>query len=139
MAGAPFIEEANYLRDVNETAWKWEYLGEVTGTDGAVFGNIVEERLSDAHIRGFERTRNGVDWGWFPDPWRFVRCGWEPGARRLILFQELTANRKTPAETGQMVVDALTFSDKRGLRWKSWTGLSYAASPSSPRHRIGPA
>ena len=51
-------------------------------------------------MRGFERTRNGVDWGWFPDPWRFVRCGWEPGARRLILFQELSANRKTPAETG---------------------------------------
>lgn len=51
-------------------------------------------------MRGFERTRNGVDWGWFPDPWRFVRCGWEPGARWLILFQELSANRKTPAETG---------------------------------------
>ena len=65
-------------------------------------------------MRGFERTRNGVDWGWFPDPWRFVRCGWEPGARRLILFQELSANRKTPAETGWMMVGALAFSDKTG-------------------------
>lgn len=72
-------------------------LGEVTGTGGEVFGNIVEERLGDARIRKDAQWR-GL--GWFPDPWRFVRCGWEPGARRLILFQELSANRKTPAETG---------------------------------------
>ena len=32
--GAPFIEEAEYLRDVNETAWRWEYLGEIVGAGG---------------------------------------------------------------------------------------------------------
>ena len=32
--GEPFIDEAEYLCDVNETAWRWEYLGEVTGTGG---------------------------------------------------------------------------------------------------------
>ena len=25
--GSPFIVEAEYLRDTNETAWRWEYLG----------------------------------------------------------------------------------------------------------------
>ena len=40
-----------------------------------MFNNVVSVRLSDAACRGFSRTRNGVDWGWFPDPWRFVRCG----------------------------------------------------------------
>lgn len=79
--GALFVEEAEYLRETNERAWRWEYLGEVTGTGGAVFDNIVEARLTDARVRGFECVRNGVDWGWFPDPWRFVRCGWEPGAQ----------------------------------------------------------
>ena len=59
-----------------------------------MFGNVVGRRLTDAQCRGFSRTRNGVDWGWFPDPWRFVRCGWAPGERRLFLFQELSANRK---------------------------------------------
>lgn len=112
--GAPFIDEAEYLRDTNERAWKWEYLGEVTGTGGSVFGNIVDEQLSDSRIRSFERTRNGVDWGWFPDPWRFVRCAWEPGARRLLIFEEHSANKKTPAETGQMVLDAMTFADEPG-------------------------
>ena len=40
--GLPFIEEAEYLRDTNEMAWRWEYLGEITGTGGAVFDNIHE-------------------------------------------------------------------------------------------------
>ena len=112
--GSAFLEEAEYLRDENEVAWRWEYLGEVTGTGGAVFDNVREERLSLARVRGFERVRNGVDWGWFPDPWRFVRCGWEPGARRLTVFEEHSANRMMPADTGRVVVDSLTFADEVG-------------------------
>ncbi|EHF02191.1 phage terminase large subunit [Olsenella sp. oral taxon 809 str. F0356] len=112
--GAPFIDEAEYLRDVNETAWRWEYLGEITGTGGNVLDNVIDESLSLHRIRNFERTRNGVDWGWFPDPWRFVRCAWEPAARRLLIFEEHSANKKTPAETGQMLVNAMTFSDEEG-------------------------
>lgn len=86
--GAPFVEEAEYLRDTNEQAWRWEYLGEITGTGGAIFDNVHEAKLSDSRIRTFQRIRNGVDWGWFPDPWRFVRCAWEPNARRLLVFEE---------------------------------------------------
>ncbi len=66
--GSPFIVEAEYLRDTNETAWRWEYLGEIAGTGGAVFNNVHDARLSDSRIRDFERVLNGVDWGWFPDP-----------------------------------------------------------------------
>ena len=112
--GGPFVEEAEYLREVVEQAWRSEYLGEVTGTGGSVFNNVVSVRLSGAACRGFSRTRCGVDWGWFPDPWRFVRCGWEPGERRLTIFGELSANRKTPSETAAMVTDALTYSDASG-------------------------
>ena len=61
--GEPFIDEAEHLHDVNETAWRWEYLGEVAGTGGNVFTNVIDERLSLSRIRNFERTRNGVDWG----------------------------------------------------------------------------
>lgn len=112
--GRPFFEEAELLRVENERAWRWEYLGEVTGTGGSVFTNILGERVSDEEIASFDRIRVGVDWGWFPDPWRCVVCAWEPSSRRLVVFKELTANRKTPAETGAMVVDALTFADREG-------------------------
>lgn len=112
--GAPFIEEAEYVRETNDKAWRWEYLGEITGTGGAIFDNVREEELTLARIRGFERRRNGIDWGWFPDPWRFVRCGWEPAARRLVIFEEHTANKTMPADTGRVVVDALTYADAEG-------------------------
>lgn len=112
--GRPFIEEAEYLRETNEKAWRWEYLGEVTGTGGAVFDNVRDVRLGDDSIRRFSRTRNGIDWGWFPDPWRFVRCGWEPAARRLTIFEEHSANKMTPEQTGRLVVDAMTFADELG-------------------------
>lgn len=112
--GRPFIEEAEYLRDTNERAWRWEYLGEVTGTGGAVFDNVCEGCVGDERARGFELVRNGVDWGWFPDPWRFVRCGWEPAARRLTVFEEHTANRTMPVDTGRVVVDSLTYADAPG-------------------------
>ncbi len=112
--GAPFVDEAEYVREVSEKSWRWEYLGDVTGTGGAVFDNVRDERLSDEWILGLERRRTGVDWGWFPDPWRCVRVGWEPAARRLIVFEELSANRMMPADTGRLVVDALTYADAPG-------------------------
>lgn len=112
--GRPFMEEAEHLRCENEKAWRWEYLGEVTGTGGAVFDNVVDERLDDERVRTFSRTRNGVDWGWFPDPWRFVRCGWEPAARRLVVFEEHSANKMTAERTGQIVLDSMTFADVPG-------------------------
>ena len=79
-----------------------------------MFNNIVEERVTDARMRGFGLVRCEVDWGWFPDPWRMVRMGWEPGERRLTISSELTANRKTPAETAAMAVEELTFADEPG-------------------------
>ena len=112
--GEPFIAEAEYLRDTNELAWRWEFLGDVVGTGGSVFTNVVEREVTDEEIRSFERIRNGLDWGWWPDPWRFVRCEWQPGARRLIIFEEHSANKKTPEETGRIVLEALTYADSPG-------------------------
>ena len=122
--GGPFIEEAEYLREVNETAWRWEFLGDVVGTGGNVFSNIVEREVTDEEIRTFERIRNGLDWGWWPDPWRFVRCEWQPGSRRLIIFEEHTANKMTPEETGRIVLDSLTYA-ARPARKGRMRKLSY--------------
>ncbi|MDO4539425.1 MAG: hypothetical protein Q4B54_14765 [Coriobacteriales bacterium] len=74
--------------------------------------------MSDDRIRNFERVRNGVDWGWFPDPRRFVRCAWEPGQRRLLIFEKHSANKTMPADTGRIVVDSFTYTDE-------WRGEPY--------------
>lgn len=112
--GEPFIEDAEWLKATNEQQYRWEMLGEITGTGGSVFDNIVQRRIPDEEIRSFDNPRNGVDWGWFPDPWRFIRCEWQRGERRLIVFEEHSRNRMLPRDTGQIIVDALTYPDSPG-------------------------
>lgn len=109
--GPAFVEDAEYEREEHPTHYRWEFLGEITGTGGSVFENLVKVRLTDEEIRAFDNPRNGVDWGWFPDPWRFVRCEWQPGRRRLVIFDERSANKRTPEQTAQVVRDALTWVD----------------------------
>ena len=36
---------------------------------------------------------NGVDWGYFPDPWAFNRMGYDPAHQRLYVFDEASANK----------------------------------------------
>lgn len=112
--GAPFVEDAEYERWRDTNAYRWEFLGEVTGTEGNVFENLREVRLTDADIQAFDNRRNGVDWGWWPDPWRFVQCEWEPARRRLVVFGERSANKRTSADTAQVVRAALTYADAAG-------------------------
>ncbi len=114
--GQPFIDEAEYLRDTNERAYRWEYLGEVTGTGGNVFENLVGREVTDDEIATFDNPRNGCDFGWFPDPWRFVRCEWQAGSRRLIVFEEHSRNKTLPQETGRIIRDSLTYPDSKGAQ-----------------------
>lgn len=112
--GMPFIDDAEYIKEVDPKHYAWEFLGEITGTGGSVFDNIIRRTVTDEEIMGFERHRNGVDWGWFPDPWRFIRCEWQPRDRRLIIFDEHSRNKTLPRDTGKIIVDALTYPDAPG-------------------------
>ena len=114
--GQPFIDDAEYLRETNEQAYRWEMLGEITGTGGNVFENITARRIDDAEILSFDNFRNGIDWGWFPDPWCFIRGHYVASERRLYLFDEHRANKKLPSETGKIVADALTYTDRDGTK-----------------------
>lgn len=112
--GAQFIADADYEREAHPTHYRWEFLGEVTGTGGSVFENLVRVDLTDGDIMAFDNHRNGVDWGWFPDPWRFVRCEWQPGNRRLVIFDEASAVKTVPQETAKIVRAKLTYPTRPG-------------------------
>jgi len=112
--GSAFVADAEYEREEHPTHYRWEFLGEITGTGGTVFENLRKVTLTDEEIATFDNPRNGIDWGWFPDPWRLVRCEWQPGRRRLVIFDERSANKRTPAETAEITRQALTYSDGRG-------------------------
>ena len=65
--GDVFFEAAETLRARNETAYRHEYLGEVTGTGGTVFENVHDVRLTDNEIASFDRLYFGLDFGFSHD------------------------------------------------------------------------
>ena len=101
--GETFLGEAEALRAVNDAAYRHEYLGEVTGTGGAVFENVIIREVTDEEIAAFDYRYNGVDWGYFPDPWVFERMYHDPTRQRLVIFAEASAVRAGNRETAELV------------------------------------
>lgn len=97
--GEAFLQEAEYLKELNEKAYRHEYLGEVVGSGGAVFDNVRVEEITDAQIAAFDRIYNGVDWGFYPDPWAFNRMHYDAARRTLYIFGELTRYKKGNRQT----------------------------------------
>lgn len=97
--GEQFIMDAEHLRDTKPEAYAHEYLGEVTGSGNAIFDNVVGLPITDAEIKQFDRLYNGLDWGFYPDPWAFNQMHYDAARRTLYIFGELTrykeGNRKT--------------------------------------------
>lgn len=72
--GEQFFLEAEYLKKLHPTQYNHEYLGEVTGTGGEVFGNLEICRITDDEIQGFDNVKCGIDFGFASDPFVYVVC-----------------------------------------------------------------
>lgn len=103
--GDAFLQEAEYLKESNEKAYRHEYLGEVVGTGGAVFDNVVIENIADTQIRTFDRIYNGVDWGYYPDPWAFNQMHYDAARRTLYIFGELTRYKQGNRQTADALLE----------------------------------
>ena len=109
-----FISEAERLAQSNERAYRNEYMGEVTGTGGTVFDNLVLREISADEIGGFGATYAGLDFGWFPDPLHFVRCAYDPARRRLCIFDEYRTVKTSNADVYRILTEQkqLTAADE---------------------------
>ena len=83
-----FISEAERLAQSNERAYRNEYLGEVTGTGGNVFENLELREITDDEINSFGMFYQGIDWGYFPDPFQWARMAFDPARRILYIIDE---------------------------------------------------
>ena len=86
--GEPFIEEAEYLKEINPEAYKNEYLGEANGSGGNVLPNLVTREISDEEISHFDNIVNGLDFGWV-HPSFFIRAQYDVAQQRIIVFDEI--------------------------------------------------
>lgn len=102
--GKAFLDEAEYLKGINPTAYEHEYLGIPNGNGGMVFENVLAETITDQQVASFDRVLNGVDWGYYPDPWAFNRMHYDAARRTLYIFDELTAYKKGNRETADLLL-----------------------------------
>ena len=112
--GKAFIEEAEHLKKVNPTAYEHEYLGIANGNGGNVFDNVEVREITDDEIKEFDRIYQAVDFGWYPDPWAFVKVHFDAARRILYIFDEHKANKKSNRETYEIMVNehGITPNDK---------------------------
>ena len=99
--GQAFIDEANFLKEVNEKLYENEYLGLMTGVGGNVFENIELREITDDEINTFDYIYQGIDFGWFPDPLAWTKCCYNPSQRTLYIFDEFVVNKMSNADVWQ--------------------------------------
>ena len=96
--GQAFIDEAMFLKDVNEKLYDNEYLGLMTGVGGNVFENVELREITDDEINTFDFIYQGLDFGYFPDPLAWVKCCYNPSQRVLYIFDEFVVNKMSNAD-----------------------------------------
>ena len=97
------MEEAEHLKEVDERAYRHEYLGEAVGTGGNVFDNLELRTITDAEMRSFDRIYQGVDWGWYPDQFAFVRLHYDRTREKLYVLDEIYENKLTNEASATMI------------------------------------
>lgn len=103
--GKPFLDDAEFLKETNPIAYENEYMGIANGTGGNVFDNVTVREITDEEIDGFDMIYNGVDWGWFPDLYAFVRVAYVPSQHTLYIWQEFTANKMSNKKTADKLFE----------------------------------
>ena len=87
--GEPFFIEAEHLKEVNELAYNNEYLGEATGTGGAVFENLTIREITDEEIKTFDKIYDEIDFGYAVDPACYIQCYFDKTRKKLYIFSEV--------------------------------------------------
>ena len=101
--GQQFIDEAEHLKETDERAYQHEYLGIPVGTGGNVFENLELREITDNEISHFDRIYQGVDWGWYPDPFAFIRLHYDSARETIFLIDEIYQNKLTNEASGSMI------------------------------------
>ena len=91
--GDQFINEAEHLKDTDERAYQHEYLGIAVGTGGNVFEKLELRTITDEEIAHFDHIYQGVDWGFYPDPFAFIRVHYDRRAETIYIIDELYVNK----------------------------------------------
>jgi phage terminase large subunit len=87
--GDAILHDIEQTKATNKRAYDNIYLGIATGTGRGIFENITLREITDDEIATFDYFYNGVDFGYYPDPFAFVAMSYNEKEARLYIFDEL--------------------------------------------------
>lgn len=87
--GSAFIAEAERLREINENAYRHEYLGEAIGNGGEVFPSLQAREITDAEIDQLQYLYSGCDFGFAQDPMAYIRAAYDEKHDTIYLIDEI--------------------------------------------------
>ena len=102
--GEQFLAEAEHLKATDERAYRHEYLGIPVGTGGNVFDNLELREITDDEMSRFDHIYQGVDYGWFPDPFAFIRLHYDRARETIYLMDEIYKNKLTNEASGNIII-----------------------------------
>lgn len=102
--GEQFLAEAEHLKATDERAYQHEYLGIPVGTGGNVFDNMELREITDEEMSHFDHIYQGVDYGWFPDPFAFIRLHYDRARETIYLMDEIYQNKLTNEASGNIII-----------------------------------
>ena len=101
--GQKFIDDAEHLKEVNPEAYEHEYLGVPNGDGGNVFEYIELREITEEEIARMDKIYQGVDWGWYPDPYAFIRIYYDAARETVYFISEIRENKKTNSYTAGLI------------------------------------
>ena len=101
--GGQFILEAEHLKATDERAYRHEYLGIPVGTGGNVFDNLELREITDEEVGRFDRIYQGVDWGYMPDPFAFIRAHYDKARETIYLIDEIYQNKLSNEQSAGII------------------------------------
>ena len=101
--GQPFIDEADHLKEVNPNAYEHEYMGIANGNGGNVFEYLEIRDITDEEISRMDRIFAGVDFGWYPDQFCYLRTYYDSAREKIYLIDELYVNKWSNSKTTEWI------------------------------------
>ncbi len=87
--GDAIMHDIEQTKKTNKRAYDNIYLGIATGTGRGIFENIELREITDDEINAFDYVYNGIDWGYYPDPFAWGRMSYDARKATLYIYDEL--------------------------------------------------
>ena len=87
--GESILHDIEQTKRTNKRAYENIYLGIATGTGKNVFENVRLEEITDETIDTWDTTLQGIDWGYFPDPYAYGSMHYDARKNTLYIWDEL--------------------------------------------------